>query len=83
MFHGREELEDIQPPPGKYPADLPGFLLMGFDLAAPDAIEKYAASREAEGQHKRAASARKQRDVFIAWQKANPEWCKWPVDPVD
>ena len=81
MFHGRPEFEDIQPADDRYPADMPVFLLIGYDLSAPQAILQWADAAELRGQVDRARSAREQAARMLAWQGANPHLTKWPTDP--
>ncbi|MFI6296880.1 hypothetical protein ACIBEJ_35185 [Nonomuraea sp. NPDC050790] len=81
--HGREEFDLWQPPPGMFPPGMPVFALIGIDLSSPESIASWAYRAERRRQRQRAAAAWRQHDRFLSWQEANPELCKWPMDPVD
>jgi hypothetical protein len=49
MKHARKDYERIQDPEGIIPADEPVFLIRGKDIAAPAAVEAWAALAEASG----------------------------------
>lgn len=69
MQHSREDYNRIQDPAGLIPEDEPVFLLRGQDIAAPAAVEAWAAAAQQHGaDHALITAALKQAAAMRLWQ---------------
>lgn len=72
MKHGRPDFEHIQDPTGQIAADMPVFLLLGKDKAAPAAVRAWAEAAKGEGADENTVNgALAQAELMSHWQKEN------------